>query len=451
MPWYISDNNRDYEVPDSISQNDHEQVMSYLKNARSSVQDEANNDFAQTGQVKIPLDTPVQEKSGGIVGTIKGIVDGSISASDVGKGLWDTVTNLHKTIPGWSDRVNSDDPHEREQAVLEGITTIAGTALTGSPAVGGAGTAGMFIGKKGRAALHDGAFDEARAQRNIDTGMSKTSDPKAAKDNIWDQHGIEQFQDGGIRTEISDLPSKIDEGFKQYVESGLKGDNSVRVKGNTLGDIFHHDELYKAYPDLKNVKVDVKFKTAAEEAKNPTINKGSYDPTFDKIELNGGDWNSIKSTLLHEVQHRIQFEEGWSVGGGGKVKDQLRDFFEYDAMTYLSAAKAQAEQEGIKWKGNINREKDIAEKGSAVLSALYNAGLKSREKSTQVTRIKKTDYELYRKLMGEVESRNTQRRAELEQLDPEYTSRVRPGKTMDTPASQTINIIWPDDVINKRQ
>jgi len=92
--------------------------------------------------------------------------------------------------------------------------------------------------------------------------------------------------------------------------------NNLRVMKDTpLSNVLDHPELYKAYPDLKNLNVQelgILFR-------GPNT-AGAYDPAADVIELNKhlvyGDtkYKDALSTLLHEVQHSIQKRESWPGG-----------------------------------------------------------------------------------------------------------------------------------------
>jgi len=77
-----------------------------------------------------------------------------------------------------------------------------------------------------------------------------------------------------------------------------------------LDDVLKHDELFKAYPFLKRIRVE--FKDFVEEGKG-----GEWHPDDFIITLNSRlkeYSNSLKRTLLHEVQHAIQYMEGFSSG-----------------------------------------------------------------------------------------------------------------------------------------
>lgn len=92
--------------------------------------------------------------------------------------------------------------------------------------------------------------------------------------------------------------------------------NNLKVmKGTPLSDVLDHPELFKAYPDLKNLSVE----QLSVFFRSPNM-AGVYDPVQNIIELNKhfvqGDkgYKDALSTLLHEIQHAVQKQEGWPGG-----------------------------------------------------------------------------------------------------------------------------------------
>ena len=88
-------------------------------------------------------------------------------------------------------------------------------------------------------------------------------------------------------------------------------------KTTTLQDFLKHDELFKAYPQLKDVPVFVDNSLAG------TNTRGWFDPAKGKNsialspDIIGNDYVLNKvgmSTLLHEIQHYIQDVEGFDQG-----------------------------------------------------------------------------------------------------------------------------------------
>lgn len=84
-----------------------------------------------------------------------------------------------------------------------------------------------------------------------------------------------------------------------------------------LGDVFHHDELYKAYPQLKDFKL---------EATHDLPKEIGGDILGDRIRINAAlvkDPEQVRSVILHELDHGVQDIEGFGRGGNAAhIKDQ---------------------------------------------------------------------------------------------------------------------------------
>lgn len=106
--------------------------------------------------------------------------------------------------------------------------------------------------------------------------------------------------EGKPRFEIPDSGSKLtlDKTRKAVAEG---------KKFTTLGDVLDHKELYKAYPDLKDMPVF--------HDKSMSLNSASFDPNTPKIIVGPQESEAVlHSTLLHEIQHAIQEKEGFARG-----------------------------------------------------------------------------------------------------------------------------------------
>ena len=94
---------------------------------------------------------------------------------------------------------------------------------------------------------------------------------------------------------------EIDDSKAKYKEEKIRLGKAVN-----LNEVLEHKDLFKAYPDLKKVKV--------KEISNLDT-RGIYSPNFDCIFINENlpTQEKLKS-LIHEVQHAIQVREGFAVG-----------------------------------------------------------------------------------------------------------------------------------------
>ena len=103
--------------------------------------------------------------------------------------------------------------------------------------------------------------------------------------------------DGKDRYEINDEDSSLNLDHLQTLDEG----------GNvTVGDLLNHPELYKAYPEAKNIPIE----------KITNGNLGEYWERSPRIGLDvSRKASSIHSTLLHELQHHIQGIEDFARGG----------------------------------------------------------------------------------------------------------------------------------------
>lgn len=137
-----------------------------------------------------------------------------------------------------------------------------------------------------------------------------------ANKKIWEQTNwyVDPI-DGQWRFYIDDSKSKlnsIEDVFKnnEITQSEIKGSKFKGKDGleTRLGDIFNHPELYKKYPNFRNLPVQF--------YDNPlSDNLGTASDGYVGINLaNQKDVKSIRSTLLHEIQHVIQRREGFVRG-----------------------------------------------------------------------------------------------------------------------------------------
>jgi len=83
-----------------------------------------------------------------------------------------------------------------------------------------------------------------------------------------------------------------------------------------LGEILDFPELFNAYPHFENIPICI---GVSRSLSGGTRGAFSDTPVKNISSIREGDWNdvsnSVLSTLLHEIQHAIQEEEGFSGGG----------------------------------------------------------------------------------------------------------------------------------------
>lgn len=302
----------------------------------------------------------------------------------------------------------------------------------------GLAAAGTFVGKGSK------TWDvvrEAEAQKLLDQGL----DPS----RVWNRTLTGKGIDNILRQEISDknakwlkdpiwMPRTNQMSVDEYQKLGQQYPNKTlaeldKIAGRTdpnynvpLSSLLDHPELYDAYPQLKDLPVNFRPNLDARgsfsppsqyskmypegyiELRTPKISNPNRPYTMDDKSKEG-----ILSTLLHEIQHKVQHTEGFAKGGQPKeFKDQTKDVGKYYDARWLrnfsdenatSLKEAANQYEAKYYKKPAMGSLKLA-KGNT-LEELFN-----KEKNLL------TKGQQYQRLGGEMESRLTQRRKELDMI-----------------------------------
>lgn len=162
-----------------------------------------------------------------------------------------------------------------------------------------------------------------------DTPRFEIDDSKSTLKNV----SVLEMGKDGASTLVTTLPTA----------SGNAVEILGKQKGATVGDIFEHEELYKYYPHAK----DIPLTFIADKEKS----RGFYAPPLSKTSLGkmgltadaksltdrgagvatGTPEEELKSVILHELQHYVQFVDDLNQGGGSKefTPDGLEDISDY--------------------------------------------------------------------------------------------------------------------------
>jgi hypothetical protein len=206
-------------------------------------------------------------------------------------------------------------------------------------------------------------------------------------DTIWKATGWGRGKDNKWRFEIDDSKAAL----KPDARERLAG--SENALGSTLGSVYHHPELFKAYPGLEDA-LRIGFMKDPKPG-NLGQNLGR------KVELNPNrDMFQMDSTMLHELQHTVQNLEDFAKGNNAaKPKEYIKD-------SLLN-----------KWEGGeISRDQYI--------EALNKLKLLPDDKAA-----------LYRQSAGEVEARSVQARMAYNKLKRAIRS---PWRDEDVPRQSQI-------------
>lgn len=164
----------------------------------------------------------------------------------------------------------------------------------------------------------------------------------------------------------------------------------------TLEDVIDHEELFQAYPQLRNVRVEFK--------ELPGNTQGYFSPSENKIALDSKLRSAPEATIIHEIQHAIQKAEGLASGASPEYWQQHRDEAKEARIADIREEIARLEEQ-LPW--DLNRwtaeddaiEAKIGELEDSIIDIQNGVGLDS--------------YDLYRNTAGEIEARDAASRREL--------------------------------------
>ena len=403
------------------------------------------------------------------------------------KGVADFLHIHYKSAEEVADRVMKDllegvDPRkmgdgvDRQRYASLGVSRALGKeAAEGEPRY-------QFIGEKG-AAEADHAEEVSVRLDNLSVAREMEAEKKDAK-AIKMATGWERGADGKWRYEIPDLKEfdrngnllyrkhhpdyaryieLQDKDLKNLLEDGEELTDKEREEYEALSKKYESDkfggekldnihtleayvdapELFKAYPELRNVRVTFKdtggWETASYYAISDVIDFNVDD--VGEIVVNTGKVTAnmrtkeLKSVFLHEIQHAIQVIEGFAEGGSPQyMKGLYSDYFlqDYSSSQLHELAELRRIAEGKVKRGEYKRMsyavKNVIK--AAKEHGFYPTWAESFDNNpNSVTTVYDTlvkfpseildkavlidERDLYNRVAGEVEARNVQERMDM--------------------------------------
>ena len=236
-----------------------------------------------------------------------------------------------------------------------------------------------IAGVRGAAAA-DKAEERNARMDNLSVARKMEEEKKDAK-AIKMATGWERGADGKWRYEMPDAKIKdtMDVGGGHIVK---RYEDDMLWNGGKLFDVIDAPELFKAYPQLKGVRIDT------DAIMNDMPSHGEYDSKTNTITIHADELKYMNDILNHEIQHAIQGIEGFATGGSpttirGEVKKRFNEVTK------------QIKQ--LRAEGKEDEAKALIEKNRG----LYDAYMKN------------DDFNSYKSLAGEVEARNVQERMNM--------------------------------------
>lgn len=236
-----------------------------------------------------------------------------------------------------------------------------------------------LAGERGAAAADKA--EERTARMDFLSVARKMEEEKKDAKAIKMATGWERGADGKWRYEMSDAKIKdtMDVGGGHIVK---RYEDDMLWNGGKLSEVIDAPELFKAYPQLKDVRIDT------DAIMNDMPSNGEYNSKTNTITIHADDLKYMNDILNHEIQHAIQGIEGFAAGGSpttirGEVKKRFNEVTK------------QIKQ--LRAEGKEDEAKALIEKNRG----LYNAYMKN------------DDFDSYKSLAGEVEARNVQERMNM--------------------------------------
>lgn len=240
--------------------------------------------------------------------------------------------------------------------------------------------------------------------------------------------------DDKMRWEVPDQNSEIGEAW------GMRASNDANeINGTPLAQVLWHKELYDAYPEARSIKVNWR---------RSNQRGGSFNGT--EIDVFGPSLKDVHSTLLHEVQHWIQNKEGFARGGnlevganaiieaktalqrGAKSNVEVIRQKHRDAAPNVMRNDPEFARKAIaKWRQLIPEDKQSSPFGADDVDLV---AFELMDKDSLLNRLSKQAYKFesvskldpetaYRRLAGEIESRDVQAR---QSFTPEQRKAIAP-------------------------
>lgn len=236
-----------------------------------------------------------------------------------------------------------------------------------------------LAGERGAAAA-DKAEERTFRMDNLSVARKMEEEKKDAK-AIKMATGWERGADGKWRYEMPDAKIKdtMDVGGGHIVK---RYEDDMLWNGGKLSKVIDAPELFKAYPQLKDVRIDT------DAIMNDMPSNGEYNSKTNTITIHADELKYMNDILNHEIQHVIQDIEGFAKGGSPRlVRGEVKKRF--DEVT------KQIRQ--LRAEGKEDEAKALIEKNRG----LYNAYQKN------------DDFNSYKSLAGEVEARNVSARLNM--------------------------------------
>lgn len=267
-----------------------------------------------------------------------------------------------------------------------------------------------------------GALSETANINKMQNAIDRVSRGEGAE-SVRKSTGWYNDIDGEWKYEISDKDSSFLYSLKDL---DVYDKFSFSDKGKyKLGDIFEHNKLFEAYPELLDINVILADRVGLNEK-----TRGSFNPNTKTITLKVSAGEAqLRKTLLHEMQHWVQQYENFAVGGTvetirlTEVLDHMEDLYTLEK----SNAKDKGDVEMYETLTDNLRVLEEVRENKTELNKIYDK-LASKTTSmedridtkkkmgslfTDTKALTQVMYDVYHLIAGEAEARNVAERSDL--------------------------------------
>ena len=333
-----------------------------------------------------------------------GLLGGVAGSKAVAKGLEWRARKVAKSYPN----IAKDNPQLMQEIAKRDLHTYA-TASTHNTLTRFLNNNKLFDINPQLFAGEKALANEAYAPHKARLERAKELEAKGAKEiEIWEQTGWYKDKDQRWKFEISQRGGEL----------RTKDEFGRPYKRAFLSKILQDDELFNAYPKLKNMRV-------IEDKKLGRGVNASYDPKLKDIYIKNLQAKEAKISLYHELQHAIQDIEGFAYG--------FKDYVTSDENFHKYAIQhGEVEARNVESRMNLPTKKDV--------QTLKRA---AKNIDKHIENLKTSDYEeWYKNERINTEQSKKKDFLALAQATQEVINQGKytdhPHETMDTPLKDTI-------------
>lgn len=237
---------------------------------------------------------------------------------------------------------------------------------------------------------------------NLDLAM-QMAEKGMEKDQIWEATGWYKGLEGKWRHEIPDVKAQFKDSFAKHVADHINDKENILTF--TLAQALKHDELFKAYPELKDVRLQVNNSLNVYGRVITDVKGGKTIIINPSYILEKGQVHPLE-VVLHEIQHNIQDKESFNQGINPSAALRKALDFIVDRFKSVDNFEDKTRLGRIWWALAMDARTSVGSRLSDVL---------------------------YRRSPGEIEARTVERRGKGTLIEPPYITEQKLEKPLPFP------------------